>query len=741
MPIHFSARRNRNPTLPCLHRPEQRTEERKGRRSPRASSHACVAGRGGTRSRGLEWSPPETNSKGTETVRTWSWVVAIAALLVTRTAASAATPIVSGSLADIPVGSQVNLTAEGKVDWIHWGLYTDSSLDRKAGVTPMISDFDRLDGTNGYSYIYQFGDNYNGYTWSDGNPSVAVTNTTTGVWAYGIPSVGSGFQFTVPADTTQRTLKVYVGAFNARGKLEVALSDASAPGYTNNALVNVGNGDSGIYSIDYAAGSAGQTLTIKWTLSQGMGSTPNVTLQAAALTAPGANNPPIVSISSPGENANLAAGSEIPLEANAIDADGSVALVQFYSGADKIGEASGNPFRATWSNVPAGDYLLTARATDNGGATRLSAPVEVLVSGPGGMLSGNLAFPPASVDLTAEGTSDWVHWGLVSPASVDHKAVGAQQISDFTLIGSASAQRLGDSSTGYTWSDGSPTALTNDTHTGVFVHGSTNGFWITAPADTTPRTLKVYVGLYGARAEFRAHLSDFSAPAYADASMSSVFGNYPAVYTLQYAAASAGQQVIVQFLTRELFDADYGNVTLESVTLAGGGQPTNSFPTVVITSPLDGAAFAAPATLTIVAKPFDSDGSVSQVEFFAGTNFLGNAAADPYSVTWSNVPAGSYSLTARATDNLGAATTSVPVTISVTNAVAGPVTLVNPMVSGTAFSFSFATLTGISYAVEFTDSLNPIRWTTLTNFTGDGTTLTATDTPGVAQRFYRVGSQ
>src|SRR6266545_3724289 len=400
-------------------------------------------------------------------------MVFFAILLVTGSSAGAAS--LTGSLDTIPRDTDVNLTVEGPLDWVHWGLYTDSSLDRNAGVTPLISDFISLnpDSTNGYSYIYQFGDNYNGYTWSDGSPSAAVTNTTTGVWAYGVPfpPIGSGFQLTAPADTTLRTLKVYVGAFDARGKLEATLSDGSVAAYTDSSLVNVGNGPSGVYSISYAAASAGQTLTIKWTLSQGMGSTPNVTLQAAALTAPGLNNPPLVSIIAPADNTNFAAGSDISIDANATDTDGSVTLVEFFSGADKIGQATSSPFHVTWASVPAGDYLLTARATDNGGATRVSAPVEVFVNRPGGSLSGDVAFPAANVNLTTEGTSDWAHWGLLSATSFDHKAGVPQRISIFTKIGTNNAQQYANYYAAFSWSDGTPTAATNDTATGVFTYG------------------------------------------------------------------------------------------------------------------------------------------------------------------------------------------------------------------------------------------------------------------------------
>src|ERR1043166_3912988 len=208
----------------------------------------------------------------------------------------------SGSPSSIPRGSVVNLSAAGPLDWVHWGLYTDSSLDRKAGVNPLISDFSVVydnGDSNAYAFAYQYGDNYNGYSWSDGAPTASVTNTTTGVWAYGLPPIGSGFEITVPADTNIRVLKVYVGAFAAQGLLVASLSDGSAPNYSDFSLVNFRNGPSAVYTLTYAADSPGQTLKVRWTLFEIRGISANVTLQAAALTANGANSRPFVSITDP----------------------------------------------------------------------------------------------------------------------------------------------------------------------------------------------------------------------------------------------------------------------------------------------------------------------------------------------------------------------------------------------------------------------------------------------------------
>ena len=96
----------------------------------------------------------------------------------------------------------------------------------------------------------------------------------------------------------------------------------------------------------------------------------------------------------------------------------------------------------------------------------------------------------------------------------------------------------------------------------------------------------------------------------------------------------------------------------------------NQAPTVSITAPASGASFTAPASISISANASDADGSISKVEFYNGTTLLGSDLTAPYSFSWTNVAAGSYSITARATDNGGLTTTSASVSVQV-NAVVG----------------------------------------------------------------------
>src|SRR6185369_11534786 len=72
----------------------------------------------------------------------------------------------------------------------------------------------------------------------------------------------------------------------------------------------------------------------------------------------------------------------------------------------------------------------------------------------------------------------------------------------------------------------------------------------------------------------------------------------------------------------------------------------------------------APADVSIAASAFDFDGAIARVEFFSGTNKLGEVTNSPYTFIWSNVVSGAYRLTAKAADSNGATTVSAPVAIS-----------------------------------------------------------------------------
>ena len=101
------------------------------------------------------------------------------------------------------------------------------------------------------------------------------------------------------------------------------------------------------------------------------------------LTGSGADgNPaPTVAITSPTNTARLSAGSSITINATATDSNGSVTNVTFFAnGTNNLGSTTNAPYSVTWNSVPEGTYALTAAATDNQGASTISAGVSITVS-------------------------------------------------------------------------------------------------------------------------------------------------------------------------------------------------------------------------------------------------------------------------------------------------------------------------------------------------------------------------
>ena len=87
-------------------------------------------------------------------------------------------------------------------------------------------------------------------------------------------------------------------------------------------------------------------------------------------------------------------------------------------------------------------------------------------------------------------------------------------------------------------------------------------------------------------------------------------------------------------------------------------------PTVSLTAPADNSTFTQGKPVTVSATASDFDGAVTEVDFYQGSTLIASATTTPYSVTW-NPMAGNYAITAKATDNAGAVSTSQPVNITI----------------------------------------------------------------------------
>ena len=366
----------------------------------------------------------------------------------------------------------------------------------------------------------------------------------------------------------------------------------------------------------------------------------------------GSNQPPTVGITTPAAGASFTAPASVSVTASANDADGTVSQVAFFANGSPIGTDATAPYGVTWTNVPAGSYTLTAVATDNQAGTTTSSGVTIQVVTP----------PPppppppvgAAARFVARDTTTRGTWK------------GVYGRDGYVVVGDATSLPAGVTITpaGHqTWSWASTTndvrGLERVTAAGRLAatwYGQT--YTVDVAAGSTPRRIALYVVDWDT--VVRSERIDVVDPA---------TGNL------------LDSKTVSGFSNGEYWVWDVtGNVRLRFTMLSGANAvvsglfvdpapSTTQPPAVGITSPATGASFTAPATLTVTANASDADGTVSQVAFFANGAPIGTDSTAPYGVNWSNVPAGSYTLTAVATDNAGATTTSSGVAIQVTAAV------------------------------------------------------------------------
>jgi hypothetical protein len=151
--------------------------------------------------------------------------------------------------------------------------------------------------------------------------------------------------------------------------------------------------------------------------------------------------------------------------------------------------------------------------------------------------------------------------------------------------------------------------------------------------------------------------------------------------------------------------------------------PPNNPPTITLDEPANGATFTAPATVHLAATTSDPGGHVWVVQFYSGGTKIGEDQTSPFTFDWSGVGAGTYSLTAKATDNDDASTTTPPTTITVTAAAPGnqpPTASITSPADGATFPYK-PTITIAATASDPGGSVTSVEFL-------DGTTVLGRDT-------------
>ncbi|UOQ52321.1 glycosyl hydrolase [Hymenobacter cellulosivorans] len=348
----------------------------------------------------------------------------------------------------------------------------------------------------------------------------------------------------------------------------------------------------------------------------------------------------------------------------------------------------------TGLNLPAGEHVLRLTFTQGGlnvgrltftytGTGTSNTPPTVSLTSP----TANASFAaPASINITANaadanGTVSKVEFfqgatklgeDLTAPYSFSWTGVAA---GTYSLTAKAT-----DNANASTVSSAVSVVVTGGTTGGTCTGGPTNGdYTFSVSGASSNPTLTFVPG--------RSGVGSPTLLLYYGTSPNGPFPGYTAQPNTPFTLAANAGQTVYFYYTYSVPEGGERNTsaTPHSVTVGNCGTgTTNTPPTVSLTSPATNASFAAPASITITANAADANGTVSKVEFFRGTTKLGEDLTAPYSYSWTGVAAGTYSLTAKATDNAGATTTSAAVSVTVTGGTSSGATALLLPISATA---------------------------------------------------------
>jgi hypothetical protein len=406
----------------------------------------------------------------------------------------------SGSVSD--VDALVDLTDEGPTDWMHWGRASSSAVNQM-DAADVIAD----NGTIGSSpTTFRIGDDApTAFFWDNGDDGDSggdseSDGTRTGI--YNSYSAGQtadtyGRQVTVTfADTAQKRLKLYIGAYNGDAKLAVFWNAETTAVYQTT-ITAPDTQITKVVTLDVGAQTAGDTLTIQYTIGNNANSS-FLSLYAVAIS-PAKVPTPVISAVSGTYAGETDVSITVPNLADAAiyyTTDGSTPTQSStqYTGQFTVSATSTIKARAFFEGYTESDIDTSDMTIVDASNIMQAAFIEV---------------PGQLIDLEADGTAGWIAWGR-NGSNLDQFSLydGSAGLGDYTTIGTVgSANQITDSPVAFVWTNGDDGdgqgAESTGTRTGVFHSFSAgqtagvNGVQLAITAtDTTMRTLKVYLGAF-----------------------------------------------------------------------------------------------------------------------------------------------------------------------------------------------------------------------------------------------------
>ena len=383
------------------------------------------------------------------------------------------------------------------------------------------------------------------------------------------------------------------------------------------------------------------------------------------------NKPPIVGITSPTDNASFITPTSVTINASASDSDGSIYKVDFYTGTTLLASATQSPYSFIWNNVPAGNYAITVKATDNGGATTTSSIVNIIVKSPilpvvsiVSPVNNSSYTPPASITITANATdsnstiskvefyNDTTLLGLsiTSPYSITWKNVS---FGNYSITAKATAADGYSSTSSPVSVKVSPVACTGVASSGDY------SYEVFSYAGTVYFTFHPLSSIAGCKSAIMYLKIGSGSGSYPGYTMTASGTNF--VYSIKIADATTTSF----YFTYNVPSGGERNSSGNPHSYLTGTTCVVGAPTVSITSPADATTYNAPASIDISAYATTLNDSITKIDFYYDTTLIGTSTKSPFSITWSGVGVGIYAIKAKATNSSGISASSTPINVTV----------------------------------------------------------------------------
>ena len=375
---------------------------------------------------------------------------------------------------------------------------------------------------------------------------------------------------------------------------------------------------------------------------------------------PPGNALPTVNVTSPADGASFVPGTPLSLTANAFDPDGAISRVEYYANGVKLGQATVAPYTVPWTPILVGPYRVEAIAVDNVGGMTLSAPVNITIAATLTTVTlqrGLNGYVGAS-DTFLDGTAPSVVRGATSPLNLDPTSYNP-------LLRFAIYQ-----------SEGGPVpngAVLQSATLQMYKQFYDDGIQINALLKPWVENQSTWMiaqagsswsvgGAAGAGSDYATTPDDSLIPSFNPGWVS-----FDVTDRVQQWSSNSTTNFGWRLMqttpggnTKTFFSAEYTtDPTLRpKLTIVYSGGTANAPPTATLLTPHDGDAISQGGSFTLTASASDVGGTVTKVDYYAGSVNIGTATTPPYTVVWTPSATGNYALTAVATDNIGLTGTS-----------------------------------------------------------------------------------